>query len=238
MTSLFHLATSYGLSAPFYSLIVSGRVGDDRIVGGVLGVMFLIQLVFAPIWGAVVDISGRPRLVLCLLLLVSLSVRCSVLFLPSNSPVIAVPVIFFCSELLLCGFIPVMDGLVCKLIGEHPFGHQRLFGAISWGIAAPLSGFFFSHVSWSLEVSLVMTLVGSLSIVVLLVFAAPSAQSSTLQNVARVPFLTALRQTKLRWQQVCFFGVLVGAGLSSSSIGTFLFLYLKSGWFFLNVTYF
>lgn len=220
----------YGFSAPFYSLILSGRVGDDRIVGFTMGAMFLVQLLACPIWGIVADVSGRPRLVLCALLLVSLSARCCVLFLPASVPLFVVPLVFVGSEVFFCGSIPVMDGFVCQLIGTHPFGHQRLFGAISWGIAAPLAGFLFSQFSWSLEISLALTLCGSLSIVALLFFAAPSPQTaSSGKSLVRVSFVAAIRETKLTWQQVCFFAILPFAGLSSSSIGTFLFLFLKNG---------
>ncbi len=218
-----------GLSSPFYALIVSGRVHhDERIVGFTMGSMFLLQLLFAPFWGFIADVTGRPRLVICVLLVSSLSVRAVVFFLPSDVPWFVVPLLFVGSEAVFCGVVPVIDGLACQLLEGKPFGHQRLFGAISWGLAAPMAGVFFAHVPWNLEACLLMTVIGSLFVVACLFFASAST-SSTDTRKDRVPFMTALRQTKLSWQQICFFVVLVFAGFSSSSIGTFLFLFLDQG---------
>jgi len=149
-----------------------------------------------------------------------------------------------------------MDALVCSMLRpDQPFGHQRLFGAyvkvfgvlvefvrsvfvrfrISWGIAAPAAGLFFDRVGWSLEVSLLFTLVGSIGVVVCLFFAAPSPAKvgADASKTARVPFMVAMRETKLRWQQICFLVVMIFAGFASSSIGIFLFLLLKQGLLFL-----
>jgi PPP family 3-phenylpropionic acid transporter len=219
----------YGMSAPFYPLILSGRVVDDRVVGFTFGVMCLLQLVFAPLWGFVSDITHRPRLLISCLLISSLGVRCIVIVLPRDAPIFAAPLVFVFSEMLFCGCIPVMDGFVCGLLTPtQPFGRQRLFGAISWGASAPLAGVLFANVTLSLEFALLFTWIGSVLVIACLFFASASTYVTTRSHVGRTPFFAALRQTKLSWQQICFFVAVVFAGFSSHSIGTFLFLFLKA----------
>ncbi len=222
----------WSLSAPFTAVFLATLV-PKSFVGWTLGLMHVAALVFAPLWGFLADSLDRPRLVLVLLMLVGLGVRWGgTFFLSSDASPFVASGVFVGSELVFCGSTPVLDALVCKMLrpGEE-FGHQRLFGAISWGVAAPLAGLLYERIA--LRWGLLMTLVGSLSVTACMVVSALSSRregavaAAAISHEPRVPVLEALKAARLRWQQWAFFAAALFAGFSNSSIGTFLFLHLQ-----------
>ncbi len=225
-----------GLASPFAPIYLASLV-PKSLVGWILGIMQLSSLLFGPFWGFIADLTARPRLVLVALMTVGLGGRwAGAFFLTATCPPWMAASVYVVSEMVFCGTIPVLDALVCRLLQpDEEFGQQRLFGAISWGVAAPLAGLMYEHIE--LKWGLLMAFVGSFSITGCLIWSALSKNtlsiaaaplsSSTSSEVAKLPMWAALKAANLRWQQVAFFGVAPFAGFANSSIGTFLFLHLQ-----------
>lgn len=112
-------------------------------------------LLVMPFWGALADkhLSQRTTVALCTLVC-GTALRCCLgvlpSFLPLSSSDIASPLTFWVTacvmvlaELVACPFLSIVDASVLALLGESGrslYGRQRLWGAVGWGIGAPLAG--------------------------------------------------------------------------------------------------
>lgn len=225
----FSLFFSFGLCGPFFPLLLKGLV-PEPLVGVTLGLMQLIWVFFPPLWSMLVDYTRRPRLFLGFLVVFPLGLRAfGIHWLnPDMNPIWAVSV-FVVGELFFCGAIPICDDLVTRHLAElnsaQSFGKQRLWGAVGWGLAAPVSSLIFGispsiHLSWSLFAAWI----SSFSVIAVLFFVSRPPPGPPKHVVS---IREALKSTKLRWQQVCFFLVVIPAGFSSGTISTWLSPYLK-----------
>lgn len=224
----FLLFLAGGVSWPYYSVLLSGLMPETWI-GWTMGALQSCGFIFAPMWGMIADASkGRHAAIMAILCLVGMGMRFGGLFFlgDDRSPWIAALTMVL-SEALFSGVVPICDSLVCSsLKGDEEFGHQRLFGALSWGIAAPLSGFVYTIIP--MRWGLVLTWVLSVPFVVCVFLLAPNNQQSKKTTAPKLGFLASLKSARLKWQQWCFLGCALFSGFCNSSIGTFLFLHLRS----------
>lgn len=246
----FLLFVAMGLSAPFYGLILEKLVPDKGKIGLIFGLLFLVTLSSSLLWGVIVDVTKRRRLILSLCMVVGLSARAvGLLLIPPSSHWIAPFSVMLGTEIIVGAMYPLMDAHVMSLLGASGpqiFGRQRLWGAIGWGLSATVSGAFFSRGILGVEWGLVATPI--MCCVVGAVLMAPhswpcfrndveegrqlqlenNGASNNAQKKKGGSFLEGLRNTHLRWQQVAFLAFCSFAGMSSTSIGTFLFLHLET----------
>lgn len=98
--------------------------------GGLLG---------ASLWGAVADGSGRHRLVLSLAIVAS--IVAGQLFLVGDTFVFLLAVVAVFS-VVVAPIAPMLDNAVITALGQQSdrFGRVRLWGAVGWGVTAPLVG--------------------------------------------------------------------------------------------------
>lgn len=176
------------------------------------------------------DATQRPRLVMAILMLCGLGARTlGLLFLQGDSQPLIAAGTMVGSEVIFSGTIPILDSIVCRALKQgEDFGHQRLFGAISWGLAAPSSGFVYNYVS--MKWGLILTWVLLLPVAALLFFAGEREGKDAAGGKgasAKMSFWEAVRSTRLKWQQVCFLSCALFSGFCNSSIGTFLFLHIQ-----------
>jgi len=113
-------------------------LGGEQI-GILTAAVPLINLVSGPLWGWLADSRQRHKQVL-ILSLVSVAVFGVLLALPRSFLgllVVIVPLALFLSPI-----VPILDSSVLQSLGEHRdrYGRIRLWGAIGWGICAPLAG--------------------------------------------------------------------------------------------------
>jgi len=137
----FYLLYYGGMAAlmPFLTLHYQGVGLSGREIGILIGLRPLVRLLGGPFWAAVADVSRRHKpLLLASLALYLLSVY-GIWQAQSFTALII-------SGLAMAFFAAPIDALVDSAVLGMPgdrrdaFGQQRLWGAVGWGLAAPLVG--------------------------------------------------------------------------------------------------
>ena len=124
---------------PFLALYFESLGLSGRQIGFLAGIFPLAGLVGAPLWGALADISRRHKTIL------SVSIAGAIIFALVLSQVtvfaLLIPVVVFYS-LFASPIFPLTDNAVMTLLAERKdqYGRQRIWGAVGWGLAAPLIG--------------------------------------------------------------------------------------------------
>lgn len=188
---------------------------SGRQIGFLTGLSPLITLVSAPLWGGFADRTGRHRSLLNLALIgagaaaIMLSLTQSFLFL---IPVV-IAYAFFMSPVM-----PLVDNSVMDMLGSarKRYGRLRLWGAVGWGVTAPVIGFLIerSGIRWSFIGYLVGLVLG------LLVVNQLPIKSAGLGNGFRRGLKTL--STNRRW--LAFLGLVFVGGISLSGVSSFLFI--------------
>lgn len=113
------------------------------ITGARLGLLAALwpagSILGASLWGAVADASGRHRLVLAAAIL--LAAAGAQVFLAASGFAVLIPVVAAFS-IAVAPVGPMLDHAVLEDLGsrQERFGRVRLWGAIGWGVAAPVVG--------------------------------------------------------------------------------------------------
>jgi MFS transporter, PPP family, 3-phenylpropionic acid transporter len=124
---------------PFLPLYYQHIGLSGRQIGLLTGLPPLITIFSGPIWGGLADATQLGKR----LLLIAVGGVLVMIFALSQTTVfvILIPIIivyaFFISPI-----IPMVDNNVLQMLGEKKsqYGKQRVWGAIGWGIAAPVLG--------------------------------------------------------------------------------------------------
>lgn len=97
------------------------------------------SMVGASVWGAIADSSGRHRFVLRIAIVSTIGT--AQLFLLGSGFATLVPIVAIFA-LSLAPVSPMLDHAVVTDLGSrhHLFGRVRLWGAVGWGVSAPLLG--------------------------------------------------------------------------------------------------
>jgi PPP family 3-phenylpropionic acid transporter len=133
----------FGASAalvPFLGLYYEQIGLSGRQMGLLFGIPPLLTLVSAPIWGGLADATRRHKLLLVLamvgssLMAFALTLTGAFLWLVSLVAAYA---------FLGAPIMPLADSTVVAMLGDRrdEYGKQRLWGAVGWGMSAPLVGF-------------------------------------------------------------------------------------------------
>lgn len=124
---------------PFLVLYYAQLGFSGRQVGVLSALLPFMTLLGVPLWSAAADASGRYRS------LILLSVGAGLVFTVATSSVttylgllLVVGLLSFC----VAPIMPLTDTVVLTLLeGErHRYGNLRLWGAVGWGVGAPLTG--------------------------------------------------------------------------------------------------
>ncbi|MFC2026113.1 MFS transporter [Chloroflexota bacterium] len=130
-------------------------------IGFLVGIPPLMYLIGAPIWGGLADATQKhkPILVLAItgtLVLVPFLLNISLFLI--LIPVIAAFAFF------LAPIMPLVDNSVMDMLGELKiqYGKQRLWGAVGWGIAGPITGWLIdrSGIQWAFYCYLLLMFLG------------------------------------------------------------------------------
>ncbi len=108
-------------------------------VGVLAALLPALRTLGAPVWGGVSDVTGRHRLILVLGM--CCAVVSSLAFTVASRFFLLLPIVV----LYAFGSAPVMpmiDHAVLERMGDrrNRYGTVRLWGAVGWGLAAPLAG--------------------------------------------------------------------------------------------------
>lgn len=146
----FFYFSAYAALAPFLIVYFEQLGFSGQQIGILSALIPITMLMAAPLWGMIADTNQRHKAVLlCLMACSSIAV---LLLSVSRSFSIMVLVVslfaFFVSPI-----IPLGDNAVLKLLGKQKrsYGRIRIWGAVGWGLSAPLVGFITEQlgISWA-----------------------------------------------------------------------------------------
>jgi MFS family permease len=124
---------------PFLVLFYESLGLSGRQIGILAGISPLVSLVGAPLWGALADYTHRHKLIWASTIagaIIMALVLSQVSFFFLLIPIVVVYALF------AAPIVPLADNATMALLGERrdQYGRQRIWGAIGWGVAAPLIG--------------------------------------------------------------------------------------------------
>jgi len=203
---------------PVLALYYESLGFSGRQIGVLTAIAPLMTLVGAPLWGGLADLTKRHKPLL------ALSISGAIVFLIALSTtqrytwmVVLVALAAFSGAPIM----PLIDNTVMEILGSRrgDYGKQRLWGAIGWGISAPLVG----------------VLIEARGLVVAF-FSYAALQSFNLISAIQLPisqrsssgvFGRDLRLLLRNRQWVGFLVMVFIGGISMASISSFLFLYMS-----------
>ena len=202
---------------PYLNLYYEQRGLSPSQIGLLAGLPALISLASAALWGGIADRTHRHKQVL--VLAICSAVTAVLLLSRANTFSLLIPLIalyaFFVAPIM-----PLIDNAVLGLLGanKNRYGRLRLWGAVGWGVAAPLVGLLVDRTGlhW-IFFSYAALMLGNL----LLILRLPVDRTSVGQSFWR-GFHHLL--TNKRWV-LFLLSVLIGS-IGRAMINNFLFLYM------------
>lgn len=205
---------------PFLTLYYQDLGLSGREIGFLTGIVPLITMAGATIWGMVADASGRHRQ----LFLLAIAGTWTSIFLMTRAPdfLSLIPVVAlyaFCFSPIL----PLVDNSVMEQLGDErsgDYGRQRVWGSYGWGLCGAAAGMIIAAfgMPWAFAASLVIFLL--LFLVGTRLPMSPSAAGSHFWGELR------LLLSNRSW--LLFLAVALIEGMSLTIILNYLFLYLNT----------
>lgn len=203
---------------PFLTLHYQDLGLNGRQIGVLTGIVPLITMISASVWGAVADASHKHRLIL----LLAIGGTWTAVFGMSRAstfaaliPLVAVYAFFGAPA------IPLVDNSVMALLGtrKSEYGRVRVWGAYGWGIVAAIVGVLIqrSGLGWVFTGYLVM--MAALFLVAIRLRIVSTSLGGT--------FSSGLRVLMTNKQWVIFIAVALTVGMSLGIFINYLFLYLE-----------
>ena len=209
-----------GLAAlmPFLALYYEGLGLSGRQIGVLTAIPPLIALFAASLWGGLADATHQHRRLLGLAM--AGAIVC-VLVLSQASSFLLLGVLIVGYAFFFAPINPLVDNSAMEMLGErkNQYGQLRLWGAIGWGVSAPLIGRLVeTHgLRWSfLGYALIMAL--GLVVILRLPISETSIGSS---------FWHGFRVLMARRRWILFLIVVFVAGLGAGILNNYLFLYMN-----------
>ncbi len=211
----------YGAAAtliPYLPIYYQSIGLSGKEIGLLVAIPPLVMLVGAPLWGGLADATRQHKRLLMLAITLALA-SVAALSLISRF-VLFIPVVA-AYALFIAPVMPLVDNTVMEMLGEQrgKYGKQRLWGAVGWGIAAPLAGWLVerSGLHWTFISYMVLMTAG-----LLVIWFLPVRQTSLASK-----FWQGLRSLLRNWQWVIFLLLVFIGGTVLSIISSFLFLFLN-----------
>ena len=203
---------------PFLPLFYKSKGFSGSQIGFLTGILPLVTLFGAPFWGGVADLTQQRKGVL---VGVMLGVMASVALLMRTELFGLLALCVLAYAFFQSPIIPLIDTSVLAILGKRrvEYGRQRVWGAIGWGVAAPLAGWLTTRLGASFRFDLYLVLMG---LCALAASRFPVAAIGTGANYWKgVGRLLADR----RW--FVFLLAVFVAGMSAGLVNNFLFLYMN-----------
>ncbi len=207
---------------PFVILYYEQIGLSGREIGLLAGIPPLLMLVSAPLWGGLADATQQHKRLLMLAIGGSLIAVLALSFTTMDTPLswlipIVVGYAFFVAPIM-----PLGDKTVLELLGDrrNQYGKQRLWGAVGWGIAAPIVGLMIQRADlhWAFYSYLLLMILCGLVIA----FWMPVSHASITPR-----YWSSLRMLITDWQWLLFLATVVIIGISAAINTNFLFLFLN-----------
>lgn len=138
-TFYFSLYFGYGVYGTMVGIYLKGEKFSGFEMGILLSISPLLLLFFQPLWGLITDYTQRPRLILCL---TSVLTAGAVFLIPSFHHFAGVLFLMILYSVFQSAINPISDRLVINYADQRgsSYGDYRLWGAISFALAAWLMG--------------------------------------------------------------------------------------------------
>ncbi len=136
----FFYYAAYAALLPFL-VVYFERLGFSGQQIGILGAIIpLMVMLAAPFWANLVDSSQSPKNILISLMILGIISGFSLSFSHSFWSMLALMAVF---AFVISPVMPLGDNVILRLLGEAKknYGRLRVWGAIGWGISAPIVGF-------------------------------------------------------------------------------------------------
>jgi PPP family 3-phenylpropionic acid transporter len=187
-------------------------------IGFLASIPPLVSLFSAPFWGVLADLTQRHKL--SLLIAMSGAILLALALSAFTAFAWLIPVVimfaFFSSPVM-----PLVDSATMNLLDgqKKRYGRIRLWGAVGWGIAAPVVGWLIEagSIAWAFRSYAVIMALG-----LLITLRIPAG--GRIRGTFREGAQTLL--TKPRW--LVFLVVAFSGGMALSMISNFLFIFLRS----------
>jgi len=204
---------------PFLSLYYQSLGMTGRQIGVLTGVVPLVMMVSAPLWGGLADVTHRHRL--SLLLAIS-GTWTAVLGLSQPVTFSGLLLWVVVYAFFIAAIIPLMDNSVLTLLGAHKaeYGRLRVWGSVGWAVAATLLGPVLQRagLSWAFYSFLLFMFVTFIV----------AWQMPVLQGAAGQSYRTGLKMLLATPRFLLLLAVALVYGASLSVYLNYLFLYLET----------
>lgn len=143
----FYFAAGACLS-PFLALYYAQNGMSASQIGLLSGLLPLVTLVSAPLWGGLADATRRHRPVLLLAMAGSIV---AVIALSQTSGLRWLILLVILNAFFMAPVIPLIDNTVLTMLGDRKslYGRQRIGGAFGWGLIAPVAGWLIDRAGMS-----------------------------------------------------------------------------------------
>ena len=133
---------------PFLALYYAQNGMSASQIGLLSGLLPLVTLVSAPLWGGLADATQRHRPVLLLAMAGSIV---AVAALSQTSGLRWLIPLVILNAFFLAPVIPLVDNTVLTMLGDRKslYGRQRIGGAFGWGLMAPVAGWLIDRAGMS-----------------------------------------------------------------------------------------
>lgn len=204
--------------APYLVLYYRSLGMSSASIGMLTALPPIINLVGGPLWAAAADARGARRVMLIVTLAGSFLTGYAYVFISAMAPLLILVILH---ALFSSPVIALADSSILNILGEkrHLYGRQRLWGAVGWGLAAPLVG----ELTQRFGLSQAFTVYGLLGIGCLVcALLLPTGIPRT-----RGPFWVGMRQLFKQPAWIIFLLTMFLAGMGSSASSSYLFLRMQ-----------
>lgn len=202
---------------PFLTIYYQDLGLNGTQIGFLAGLPPFLSLVSAPVWGVASDIMQRRKL--SLLLAISGAIMLALALSAVRAFAWLIPVVMLFS-FFVSPIMPLVDTTTMSLLSGHKkrYGRLRLWGAVGWGVAAPVVGWLIETDSAMWSFWAYAALMGLGLLVALSIPDTGRVQSIPVGN----PQISLVSP---RW--FMFLIVACLSGMALSMISNFLFIFLR-----------
>jgi PPP family 3-phenylpropionic acid transporter len=202
---------------PFLTLYYEHLGLSGAQIGMLAAIPPLLTFLSAPLFGFLADLTQRPKLLLGISVL---SVIFGIMALTQVRTYLGLILVISFYALFFAPILPIVDRSVLDILAEQrdQYGKQRLWGALGWGVTAPLAGFLVDQggLSWAFYSSALL-----FGCLLLWVWMMPVSAIT-----GQEAFWLGFKKLLGSWAVIAFFGVALGGSIGLSMTHHYLFMFL------------
>ncbi len=217
-TYYFFIFAALAALAPYLTVYYADLGLNGRQIGILAALPSLITFVSSPLFGAVTDVTRRQNQVLGISIL---GVAFGVIGISLVEKFVGLLPVVLMYAFFFGPLIPLIDRSVLDFLGtkKYQYGKIRLWGAIGWGVSAPLVGVFAEQfgVRWAFYIGVFFFMI--------LLGVSRAIQVEKVQLSSS--FFKGVQVLAASRQVVFFFIIILIGGMGLAVVHHYLFLYLS-----------